>query len=93
MDLSKIKEGMMVQASGEPVGTVDHLDGGNYIKLKRSDSPDGVHRWIPTSFVSRVDDRAVLLSCTKAEFDKKAMRTEPTDLGLDQGATKASKYA
>jgi len=46
MDTSKIKEDLMIHAKGEGstqgspgahVGTVDHMDGENYIKLNKKD--------------------------------------------------------
>lgn len=59
----EIREHMMVHArgngamNGSPgvhVGTVDGLEGG-FIKLIRSDSPDGQHHLIPLEWVERVD--------------------------------------
>ena len=51
-----IRERMEVVGSdGQHVGTVDHLDGSDRIKLTRDDSPDGRHHFIPTSWVERVD--------------------------------------
>jgi len=52
---SKIKEDLMIHAKGEGstrspgahVGTVDHMDGENYIKLNKKDLADGKHHWIP----------------------------------------------
>lgn len=76
MDTSKIKEDLMIHAKGEGsmqgapgvhVGTVDHLDGENYIKLNKKDSADGKHHWIPVSWVESVDDKAVYLNKTQSE--------------------------
>jgi hypothetical protein len=51
-----IKEHMdVLAADGEKVGTVDHLEGADKIKLTKSDSPDGKHHLIPLSFVDHVD--------------------------------------
>ena len=51
-----IRERMEVVGSdGQHVGTVDHLDGSDRIKLTRDDSPDGRHHFIPTGWVERVD--------------------------------------
>ncbi len=50
MDTTKIKKNLIVYAKGEGempeapgvhIGTVEHLDGEKYIKLTKSDSPDG----------------------------------------------------
>ena len=50
----------MVHAKGEAsmqgapsvhLGTVDHIDGEKYIKLTKSDSPDGQQQWIPVNWV------------------------------------------
>ena len=57
---SLIKEYLMVHAKGEAsmqgapgvhLGTVDHIDGEKYIKLTKSDSPDGQQQWIPVNWV------------------------------------------
>ena len=50
-----IRERMDVYAScGKKVGVVDHVEG-NAIKLTKSDSPDGQHHFVPTSWVDHVD--------------------------------------
>ena len=50
-----IREHMPVVCSnGNQFATVDHLDG-QHIKLTRDAS--GQHHWIPTSWVTRVDDK------------------------------------
>ena len=56
-------------ARGLHVGTVDHVDGQRFIKLKKSDSIDGRHHWIPIAWVDDVDDRAVYLTKTAEEFE------------------------
>ena len=57
MKTQKIREHMEVVGSdGQHVGTVDHLEGQDQIKLTRNDSPDGRHHYIPTDWVDRVDD-------------------------------------
>ena len=51
----QIKEHMPVLgANGEQLGTVDHLDPNDTIKLTRDEQ--GQHHWIPLSWVSRVDE-------------------------------------
>jgi hypothetical protein len=44
---------------GKKVGVVDHLEGGT-IKLTQKDSPDGLHHFIPTGWVVRVDEHVHL---------------------------------
>ena len=54
-DTSKIKEHMAVVCSnGDQFATVDHMDGA-YVKLTKDQQ--GQHHWIPTSWVTRVDDK------------------------------------
>ncbi len=57
IDSSKIKEHMEVVGSdGEHVGTVDHFEGADVIKLTKSDpASDGKHHYIPLGWVNRVD--------------------------------------
>ena len=52
----QIAEHMDVIASdGVKIGTVDHLDGPDKIKLAKSTSPDGQHHYIPLTWVDHVD--------------------------------------
>jgi hypothetical protein len=86
MDISKIKPGLMVHVQdgtsmgvrGDHVGTVDHMDGGQYIKLKRTDSADGNHRWVPIDWVNQIDDKAVYLKCTLEDFEDNVLHTPPS---------------
>jgi hypothetical protein len=57
MDTSKIKEHMEVLASdGQHVGTVDHLEGNDKIKLTKGDaSSHGHHHLIPVAWIDHVD--------------------------------------
>jgi hypothetical protein len=53
---SPISEHMDVIASdGVKIGTVDHLEGPDKIKLARSTSPDGQHHYVPLAWVDHVD--------------------------------------
>ena len=55
-----IHEHMDVIAScGKKVGVVDNLEAGT-IKLTRKDSPDNLHHYIPTGWVSKVDSHVHL---------------------------------
>jgi hypothetical protein len=52
----QIAEHMDVIASdGVKIGTMDHLDGPEKIKLAKSTSPDGQHHFIPLTWVDHVD--------------------------------------
>ena len=66
----EIREHMMVHAmgtgsmngvAGEHIGTVDHVEG-DRIKLTKNDSPDGLHHYIPLSWVKSVEGNTVHLS-------------------------------
>lgn len=50
-------EASMQGAPGVHLGTVDHIDGEKYIKLTKSDSPDGQHQWIPVDWVAAVNGK------------------------------------
>lgn len=45
----------VIAADGTPIGTVDHLDGPDRIKLAKSTSPDGQHHFVPLTWVDHVD--------------------------------------
>jgi uncharacterized protein (TIGR02271 family) len=66
----KIAEHMDVIASdGIKIGTVDHLDGPDKIKLAKSTSPDGQHHYIPMNWVDHVDTHVHL---TRASTEARA---------------------
>jgi uncharacterized protein (TIGR02271 family) len=67
---SRIGEHMDVIASdGVKIGTVDHLDGPDRIKLTKSASPDGQHHYVPLTWVDHVDAHVHL---TKASVEAQA---------------------
>lgn len=67
-DRSRIVENMDVIASdGTKIGTVDHLDGPDRIKLAKNTSPDGQHHEVPLTWVDHVDTH-VHLNKTLAEI-------------------------
>ena len=67
-DDGRIVEHMEVYASdGTKIGTVDHMDGPDRIKLAKSTSPDGQHHYVPLSWVDHVD-RHVHLNRTLGEI-------------------------
>jgi hypothetical protein len=67
----------MQGAAGIHVGTVDHLEGDSFIKLKKSDSKDGRHHWIPIEWVKDVDDKAVYLTKTAEEVEQQQLDEIP----------------
>jgi len=77
----EIREHMMVHAMGEGshngvegvhVGTVDCIEG-VYIKLTKSDSPDGKHHLIPLAWVAKVDPERNVVFLNK---DPETVRNE-----------------
>jgi hypothetical protein len=56
-NIASITEHMeVVSSDGQHVGTVDHMEGQDMIKLTRDDSPGGHHHFIPVDWVSGVGD-------------------------------------
>lgn len=56
INAQEIKPDMPVVCSEDgQFAVVDHIEGNNMIKLKRDDS--GKHHFIPTSWVTKVDDK------------------------------------
>ena len=66
--VARIREHMEVLGScGNKLGRVDHVQG-NTIKLTRNGSSDGLHHFIPTSWVNHVDDHVHLnKTCVQAK--------------------------
>lgn len=62
IDASSIREHMEVVGSdGQHVGTVDHCQGPNIIKLTKNDpAAGGEHHYIPMAWVHRIDQRVHL---------------------------------
>jgi len=48
----------IVCSAGDQVGTVDHLDANDTIKVTRDEN--GNHHWIPLDWVMKVDDKVHL---------------------------------
>ena len=58
---SQIVEHMeVISADGQRIGTVDHLDGPDRIKLAKSTSPDGQHHYVPFMWIDHVDQHVHL---------------------------------
>lgn len=68
MNASQIKEHMEVKSSdGQHVGTVDHMEGANEIKLTKNDpAAGGKHHFIPLDWVDHIDQH-VHLNMTNAD--------------------------
>ncbi len=67
-DDGRIVEHMEVYASdGTKIGTVDHMEGADRIKLAKATSPDGEHHYVPMAWVDHVD-RHVHLNRTFADI-------------------------
>ena len=67
------KEGDHLQVkdvNGEHVGTVDHMEGEDQLKLTKNDSTDGQHHYVNLSQVESMDDVAVYLNVTRDEILK-----------------------
>jgi hypothetical protein len=62
-----IKEHMEVLGSdGQHVGTVDHMEGSNQIKLAKTDpKAGGKHHFIPVDWVAKIDQHVHLNKSTK----------------------------
>jgi hypothetical protein len=62
MQHEKIREHMEVLGSdGQHVGTVDHMEGKDQIKLTKNDpDAEGMHHFIPLAWVDHVDEHVHL---------------------------------
>ncbi len=66
LNINDIKKHADVIAScGTKVGTVDHLDGENQLKLTRDES--GQHHLIPTGWIGEVKEDQVILNTNSEE--------------------------
>lgn len=66
LNINDIKKHADVIASyGTKVGTVDHLDGENQLKLTRNES--GQHHLIPTGWIGEVKEDQVILNKNSEE--------------------------
>ena len=81
LNREQIQNGMQVFARDQHtlLGSVDHLDGEEFIKLRKSDSPDGKHRWIPVEWAQSVKDGALILNKAEDEFEAGAVDESPLD--------------
>ena len=71
IDVSKIKEhAEIIGSDGVHVGTVDHMDGPDKIKLTKKDrDAGGQHHYIPLSWVAEMDGDKVKLNKPSSEAE------------------------
>ncbi len=69
-DTANIKEHMeVIGADGEHVGTVDHVEGTDKIKLAKTDpKANGKHHFIPAGWIDHVDSHVHLNKSAKDAF-------------------------
>jgi hypothetical protein len=69
IDTTEIRNDMdVVGSDGQHVGSVDHMEGGTRIKLRKSDpAAQGQHHYIPVEWVQSVEGRTVRLSKSSEE--------------------------
>jgi len=72
VEATQIKEhAEVVGSDGQHVGTVDHMEGADRIKLtKRDQDAQGQHHYIPLSWVKSVDGTQVRLVKTRDEAER-----------------------
>lgn len=56
------KHANVIASCGKHIGTVDHLEGTDQIKLTKNDSSDGKHHLIPLAWVEKVEGDNVVLN-------------------------------
>ncbi|CAM2925940.1 DUF2171 domain-containing protein [Acinetobacter celticus] len=61
------KHAEVIASCGTKVGTVDHLEGTDQLKLRRHESGDGMHHLIPLSWVAELHDNQVVLNKNSEE--------------------------
>lgn len=76
-DTSKIREHAEVRGNdGVHVGTVDHLDGENQIKLAKNDpASGGIHHYVSLDDVQSVDDDGAITLKYSSEDAKRMWAT------------------
>lgn len=68
----------VVCTDGTQLGTVDHLEGENSIKLKKND--ENQHHWIPIGWVTGVDNGAVTVDRSVSQAQEEWSDSNPEDL-------------
>lgn len=68
----------VIGSDNEHVGTVDHLDPNDSIKLTRTDmDADGSHHWIPLSWAESIDNGRLKLGRSAKEAFANWMTSQP----------------
>ncbi len=73
---SHIKPNLKVLAKGVKVGSVDTVDG-NFLKLNRKDADDKSHHWIPLDWIEKIDEHAVFLNHSAADYKHLRRNSKP----------------
>ena len=83
---SQIREHMEVLgADGARVGTVDHLEGEDRIKLTKHDAADGMHHFIPVDWVDHVDSQVHLNMAADEAMEEWEEEDKEGDQEMDDG--------
>lgn len=61
------KHAKVIASCGKHIGTVDHLEGTDQIKLTKNDSPEGKHHLIPLAWVDKIEGDSIVLSKNSKE--------------------------
>jgi hypothetical protein len=86
---SQIKEHMEVLGSdGEHVGTVDHLEDDEMIKLTHTDSPDGKHHYLSIDFVDHIDEHVHLTITAEEAVEEWEDEDEDEEVDLEDDGAK-----
>lgn len=68
----------VVCTDGTKLGTVDHLEGENSIKLTRDEN--GNHHWIPIGWVTGIDSGQVTIDRSVAQAQEEWSDSNPEEL-------------
>lgn len=88
VDATQIKEhAEIVGSDGAHVGTVDHLEGSDRIKLTKKDqNAHGHHHYIPLSWVESVENDKVKLNKTAQDAEDHWQHEDGAEPGAQSGA-------
>lgn len=68
----------VVCTDGTQLGTVDHLEGENSVKLKKND--EGQHHWIPIGWVTGVENGSVTIDRSVSQAQEEWSDSNPGEL-------------